>query len=75
MAPRIAPLAAPSTAAPVAPAARKPQTLPEEPGDRAQRKLTEEERQHRRLRRNIITASLCLAVLLIVMAILLKLGG
>lgn len=69
------PLAAPLSPTPVVVAARKRQSLPDEPSDRAQRKLTDEERQHRRLRRNIITASLCLAVLLIVMAILLKLGG
>lgn len=76
-----APIAMPPSASPAmpvvpqaGPVVRAPQALPES-DDRTARKSLDEERQQRRLRRNVITASLCLALLLIVMAILLKLGG
>lgn len=53
-------------ASPVGPVAR---------GRRPLRKLSPEEKAQRRLRRNIIMAAACLAILLIAMSLLIKIGG
>jgi DNA-directed RNA polymerase subunit RPC12/RpoP len=53
-------------AAPIGPAAR---------GKRPLRKLSPEEKAQRRLRRNIVMAAVCLAILLIAMSLLIKIGG
>lgn len=67
--------AAPGTPAPVEPAdgsSRRTQS-PAHPG--AVRRLTPEERALRRFRRNIVMASLGLAILMIALAVLLRLSG
>lgn len=48
---------------------------PAAPGRRPLRKLSPEERAQRRLRRNIIMAAACLAILLIAVSLLIKIGG
>jgi hypothetical protein len=66
----------PRYGAPVAPAAPPGQTrqaVPEE--KRPLRKLSPEEKAQRRFRRNIISAAVGIALLIVVLALLLKLSG
>jgi CHASE3 domain sensor protein len=52
----------------------QPQSLPRE-GDRTNRRLAVEEKEQRRLRRNIITATIGVVLLLILMTVLMKIAG
>jgi hypothetical protein len=51
-----------------------PQSLPRE-GDRTTRRLATEDKEQRRLRRNIITATIGVVLLLLLMTILMKIAG
>lgn len=58
--------------------AEEPNASPIDPvarGRRPLRKLSPEEKAQRRLRRNIVMAAMCLAILLIAMSLLIKIGG
>ncbi|HWB08526.1 MAG TPA: hypothetical protein VG826_04855 [Pirellulales bacterium] len=59
---------------PLAVAPAKPQSLPRE-GDRTSRRLAAEVKEHQRLRRNIITATIGVVLLLLLMTILMKIAG
>jgi predicted nucleic acid-binding Zn ribbon protein len=59
---------------PLVVAASNAQSLPRE-GDRTSRRLSAEEKEQRRLRRNIITATVGVVLLLILMTVLMKIAG
>jgi hypothetical protein len=59
---------------PIVVAASQPQSLPREL-DRTAQRLNAEEKEHRRLQRNIITATIGIVMLLLLMLILMKIAG
>jgi hypothetical protein len=65
-------VAVPSTAPIIVPG--RAQSLPRE-ADRAQQRWAAEEKEHRRLRRNIITATVGIILLLLLSLILMKIAG
>jgi len=73
-----APAGIPNLSTPNLSMAAEPNASPIDPvarGRRPLRKLSPEEKAQRRLRRNIVMAAMCLAILLIAMSLLIKIGG